>query len=746
MEAPMKLDAAIHQRLGRLRLTLRLAALFQGASRVLVLLALAVVASLAVDYGSYLVTLQHMTVAQRLLVALIALGVLGAAAWKRMVKPALVKITPEDLVLIVERRYPELSDRLISALQLSQMAQPERMGISAELLGLLMQQANQAARALSFGAVLRKDAILKSAGWVAAAVLALAGLGAWRSDLFSLWFQRNVLLADARWPRETYLTVEGGPQFKVARGEPLIVRVCADPAHFVPQQVKLHMRFSTANEVEEVVDRSVDLSPTFIKKFDAVTERFRFYVTGNDDRTPECYVDIAEPPQLAEAGITIEKPAYMREPPTTVPGSAGTINVPLGSTLLVRGRATKDLAGAAILLDGVEAARCEVRQAAENGSAEQRPRGLAARVRLEAERNFRPSREMRITLTDKEGYTNSRAAQYRLAVLPDRPPQVQISTKGVGSAITAKARIPFGVESQDDHGLRTYVLEWSVVSTNEKPVRDTILELEPPAKEKRFEHALDLEPLSRGKATEQALFNLGDSLRLLVRVQDSLPGPEGPNETLSNPLTFKITSEDDLLSTLSETQRAAQEQFRQVILIQSEALERSAGALDARDPDETRRLVNEAANLQQQIGDRVTAIGGRFVEVLERMQNNRIGNDQDKFNLRSKVIEPLRSLADVALRSISSDLVAARENTDALKIRKLLPGIIEEQRKAQARMEAILSDMIRIENAQQVEREWRAIIEMGQKVKNILETERRIGEPKTPEEKQGEHEKKEPVE
>jgi hypothetical protein len=720
-------DAPLRRKLAHLRLALRLAVAFQGAARLAALLSAAILATFAVDYGVYLLTFQLMTVAQRLAVSGLCAAGLLAAAWKGFLRPLLAPLPDEDLALMLERRHRHLGERFISALYFARFGDPERLGISAELVERVREQARAAAETAGVGAVIRRDRLFKSAGLALGAIALISGLGLWRPALFSLWFQRNVLLAEERWPRDTRLSVANGARIRVARGEPLLVTMNADPAHVVPDRIVLHLKFSTADAVEETVERSVDGSPTYLKKFDAVTEPFIFWATGNDDRTPDCVVEIAEPPQLAEVSIAIRKPEYMRMPPAEIPGTAGTLNVPLGSILVLRATATKDLQRAAIYVDGLETGLCSLLTSGSGTT-----RTLTAQLRFEPEKPFRPAKDLRVALTDREGYTNSRAAQYKVALLPDRPPAVQFAAQGLGSNITLKARIPYVIEAQDDYGLRAFILEWASLAGGQ-PRRQTVLDLEVPEKQRVCQGVLDLEPLTRDQTTEKSPLNLGDTLRLLVRVLDSLPGPEGPNETVSAPILFKLTSEDDLLAALAENQRAAREQFNQLLPIQAEAVERTAAALDAGAAANARRFIQESANLQFQVQDRVSAIVGRFEEILERMQNNRIGGEPEKWHLRTRVIDPLRNLAGVALRTLSADLAAARNQEDAAALKKALPAILELQRKVHERMQQLGAEMLKIENAQQVEREWRAILEQTQKVKNILETERRSPAPGPPE-------------
>lgn len=711
------LDPQIVRKLRRLRIAMRWRLAVEGLAALIVALAAAAVASLVVDYGLYLLTRQHMTVPQRLVIAAACLAGVAWCAWRLLLRPQMSRLTDHDLAMVVERRHPELADRLASALLFGRVGDPRAIGASAAMMELAARQANEMAGPLRFTDALRLDRAARFTSAAVMSLLLMLGLVALQRPVMRQWFARMVLLQDGRYPKSTHLTVEGGPVFRVARASPLAVTVLADAQKTVPEQVRFHLRFASAGEVEETVGPVAPGRRVFVKRFEVVNEPFEFRVSGGDDRTESMRVEVAEPPHLRQVIFTIDAPAYTHLPRRTLTSAQGVIHLPVGAVVTVSGTASKDLAEATILLDGAVAAGCTIGDG-EGAAGSRRLRAISGRFVAAAPRPFRPSMSLRFAMKDTEGFTNAQAAQYTLMLSPDRPPQVQIALVGIGGQISARALIPMQVTSRDDYGIQRVDLEWHLLSAAEKRNRLGMVAFDPDQKEpKPFTYGLDLTKLPAGSVSE------GESIRLLGIALDTLPQPDGPNSTISNPITLKVVPDEDLLAALVDSQRVLREQFRQAISMQIEARSRtnsaSERARDAAAMNEAQQLAGESADMQQQITDRVAATAGRFEEILQQLANNRIGAEPDKQRLAVRVIAPLRQLSSGPMRKLSNDLLAARSRNEWAGFHEELARLAAAQDAARVQMEQVIAEMAKVESAQQLEHGLKLILDASQRVREM---------------------------
>ena len=106
----------ITARLDRIRAAIRKLYLLDGAGRLLIAVGAFVLATFILDWFFILPP------GVRVLFLIAGLAGFAWIAARRIARPMAVPISDDDLALFVERHYPDLNDRLISALQLSRQS------------------------------------------------------------------------------------------------------------------------------------------------------------------------------------------------------------------------------------------------------------------------------------------------------------------------------------------------------------------------------------------------------------------------------------------------------------------------------------------------------------------------------------------------------------------------------------------------------------------------------------------------
>ena len=587
-------EPKIRRKLAGLRRSLRLHLAGEGLAWVALALGVLVVVTFALDWGSQRITHQHMTVVQRAIILLLCLASVGMVAWRRLLSPVLVPMRENDLALVVERHYPELDDRLISALQFS-AAGANTLGASDAMIHEMARQAGELAEPLRFTDPVRKDRLMRRLGLALSAVAVLGLFTAWQPEAMRTWLKRDLLLGllgDPHWPQDTHLEVRGAPDFRTMRGGSLTLTVDAAGSRVVPTEVVLHMEFASVGSVEEIVPLSSPDAATYTRTFDAVSEPFRFYVTGNDDRTSPYDVRLVDAPELRDVAFTVDFPAYMRMEPARIAGDQGVLSIPPGSWVTVRGLANKDLAAASLFLENEAVGRCAIEPVAAEG-ARPSPRQVAGKFKLAPGKRAQPSLSLRVALTDSDNFTNPRGARYTVVLLKDREPAVQMALHGIGGQITDKATIPMTLSAKDDYGVQKLVVEFGVVGITEDAAKLPVREWPDTEKSVQMDHVLDLERLSAGMKAGESLVKVGESIRLTAAGVDAMPPPDGPNIGRSSPATLKVVTEQDLLAGLIQIQKAMREQFRQAMISQGEAAARTESARKTAADDSVPRVAGQ---------------------------------------------------------------------------------------------------------------------------------------------------------
>ncbi|MFB3893004.1 MAG: hypothetical protein ACE15C_13380 [Phycisphaerae bacterium] len=487
------LESTVRGKLGGLRMEIKGRLAGEGIAWVALALVGLVLATFIFDY------LMRLPTGLRAFLMAAALCGVAYVAWRRLVAPLQVPMDEDALALLVERKWKDLGDRLISAIQFSRAAELAP-GTSEAMIRHMAGEANARAAALRFGQVVERRVLWRTVWASVLAVALLAGLCVWQSNLMGIWFQRNVLFGDVAWPQDTYLKVakyttgegaairttwladkdgnaligygpkdeqgndlplEKDPDPLVLRGDPMTVTVAVDDrvSKVVPQYVVFHANYPSVGPTEEqaAVIHPPENAPepfnhihTYEKKFENVGEEFTFYVTGGDDamdRDRRHQVRLVDPPMLHGMEFKIDYPEYMKRKPTEFELVKGLMTVPLGSDVTIRGIANKELKSARLVIEGKEQP-ATVTDVADVGPR----RGVIGRFTVLGP-NSLGKQTLKVAMVDSAGYANLRGTVYEIQVQPDLAPEVTIKPRGIGNGVTYRAIVPLSLTVRDDNGV-----------------------------------------------------------------------------------------------------------------------------------------------------------------------------------------------------------------------------------------------------------------------------------------------------
>ena len=719
-----------------LKAALRAHLVGRGLALVLIALVAGVFFSFAVDRKL------DMERAQRAVILAVALAGVGYIMWRFLLRPLGVPLDAEELALVFERHYPELGDRLISTLQFS-YSDVERLGSSEGLVREVAKQANAMAEGLDSTAPLEGRETWRRLGIAAAAVAVLVTFSILRAEDMGPWFQRNILFRDIDYPRETYLSVEVEPGFEVVRGGSITVTVTADDEHVVPDEVIFHKKFPGLGIEREAVRADEARPNVFVKRFENITERLEFRVTGNDHTTEWYEVSVVDPPELVSLQFTITYPGYMDRPKAAVSAQHGVVSIPPGSRLTMAGRANKDLASGGLLLDNrpvaPELGWLEVEDVADADGKTKR-RGVKGFLQL-GDRVKAQSLTLQIRLEDARGITNPRGAMYILRIEPDNAPSVHVDRKGVRGDISTRAMLPLVIQVRDDHAVSG--IEVTVATTpppagsdedvpeeaeprptsgaaTTQPAKRTFVVPDVPTGERHVNvpHTVDLEPLK---------LVVGQFVRVQAAAVDSLPKSfDGPNRATSAVHTFKVVSDEELLRELLRRQQEIRDAFRRAVDMQAAVRDRVRAVSDhlagggGIDP-EVRRRLNLSAKNQLSIAKQCSVTAQQMQEVLDEMVANRISTPLQERNLAEKIIRPLEDISKKPMSDLAVSLARASKQTDVGALGEFSARRAEILNGFHGRLESIYKQMEKERSRQELVNWLKRILGDSEQVEKIIQ-------------------------
>lgn len=739
---------AVDELLRRARAKLDRLVLVHGAASVLAAAALWLLAAYALDRALELpapIRVFHLA----LLCAIPA-----AAAWHALLRPWRARPDDEQLAVLVERRHPELSSLLVSAVQLSR-----RPDGDPALVGATVARAEEAVRALDLSDLYDARPARRRAAWLAAA-LAACTLAAWLDADGVRIFAARMAGADVQWPRSTRLemALEGGTPVdpavplvrRVARGSDIAVVVRAEGE--TPEQVELVW---TDGRVQTLAATG---RGDFRAALRAVGEDMEFWVRGGDDMDdqPRARLVVLVPPDVASIAIQVEPPAYAGIAPSLVrdadtkvlQGSRVVVHAladPAGTRGMVRmepeGREIPLVAGPFPVPEGAQPVE-----------------GLSFSFTAEATTRFR------FALKDSNGLENPDPGLYGIDVVEDRAPRVETTSPArADHDTTAQGWLALRARAEDDFGLSAMELRVEPLQGDAltSPLAAAALDPSTLAAERGAAELPRALWSVRERLAVASLFapgacQPGAAADLLVVARDVRT--PAPKESRSTPVRLRVLSDDEFLrrlqdrlaraqtatTALSELLRAKDAELRELAAVAgSDAPEAAdASAVNAaaagvrRSQGDARALARElcgtaSALLLARIEERADAalplldgedeaargVDRELWSALERLADaGQLGN-----GLAAKLVEIAAlstSISEVHAAAAAAAIKEAEEAADAARLRTLAVSAADHARRALEESEQLLSKLA----------EWDTLQSVLNLTRDILEAQKTLAE------------------
>ncbi|MCA9079824.1 MAG: hypothetical protein KDA58_04665 [Planctomycetaceae bacterium] len=517
------------------------------------------------------------------------------------------------LALVLERRFPELDDRFITAVELMER-QSEQTPLQAAMSQRTIRQASDLAAKLELGEVFNFGPLRRNL--IAAAVLVTSVLifGITNADAMGRWLNAFVLGRADYWEpfRQSEMSVHALTQpgdrrrefaddgtLKHPRGSDLTLVAVSGEGKLPPEKVTLQfVSFGGSGTQRGRVTMNSSGSSEFRHTLSRVIDDHHLWVTGGDfvNRTPYRIL-IVDPPRVDQIQLRCDYPTYtgkdsLEDKLVDVVGTQ--VSLPVGTQFDMLATVNKPLAefhvrsarfelsyrsgestAQLVLIDPeTEAKRVVTVTAAgdlvtSEGTQFQLPFRLAPNGDAELdsigdETTFPlplpPDTGLQLTLRDTDDIDSPDPAILLVNGIVDLEPVVDSRLKGVTAVITRGASIPVEGKILDDYGVNRAWFGYRIDQGAEERVRELSQQ---PSGQREFPLQISTdEPVERFAVLPLELKE-GQVLTLGVFAEDgdTLTGPHvGHGEMF----TFTIVSKDELLARLYDREVNLRLRFEQI--------------------------------------------------------------------------------------------------------------------------------------------------------------------------------------
>lgn len=536
-------------------------------------------------------------------------------AFRYLIRPGFRRLSDTDMALLVERRFPQFQDRLITVVE-SKKHYPEAGPQVESMLSRTASQAQALLKSVSLQEIFDTRSLVKQA-WIAGLLAVSLLIHAFVSPgALSRWWNAFIECKDVYHIRTTDLQftvlAEPGdrrisfsdsarqPLYRHARGSDLqlLIEVPQQTQEkskpwVVPDRVRIDVLRQDGTSSRSYVSKSTDNTYRFI--LTRLQEDISIEVLGGDYRTPvPLQIRTVSPPALDLLAATCLYPEYTgwnQERGPNVEILSSELSLPIGTHFQLSASSSKKLRAVRIVTDDFEiqgdAETGRLTSRDENRIASQDLPAILAEDGMSFEVNFSiqttPSNSsdptdaglaassdsavqlisntnLKFFLHDDDDIMTSTPESLRISGIPDKAPVIAVRQQGVTNAITRRAIIPITGRITDDYGIAAAGFRFLV--DDESQWRKRTLR-------SGFRSGLEFELIESGNdreyfAVQPLDLTEGQTLAITILATDECNFPTA-NESQAEPMVFRIVSNEELLSLMYSQELALRRRFEEVI-------------------------------------------------------------------------------------------------------------------------------------------------------------------------------------
>ncbi len=548
--ANSRLAPTLETVLGQLRRSIRAYVWADGLALLLIVLGISFWFSLGFDW------LFEPPAALRVAM-LVAAGL--ALLWvlvRYILRRAFVPLADRSMAVLLERKFNQFQDSLLTTVELAETPD-HATDFNAEMLLHTQEDALARAGGLRLSQVFDLRPLVRRIALATLLIASVLVFGVRAADAFGTWARRNLMLSNELWPRKTRLIVEGFDatgRVKLARGADfdLIVKADAGAEREVPELVEIRYLQGGARGRDNM-SRSGQAVPgkddfqNYNYTFKDVLTPVELYLRGGDDRQGPFYLDVVDSPTVGQMILHCEYPEYMRRDPRDIP-VAGAMQLPRGTRVTSEGPTNKDVVQ--VQIDDLIDDQTPITHKIDLG-------GLPAAQR----RSFQyvvdsldGDKTLRFTLLDTDGIRSRDPVRLSISAVADEAPQVAVQLRGIGSAITAQARLPMVGEITDDYGVAQ---GWFAFHIDDQEPRRQPLQTKIAGQDKvQLDEALEVESL--GLLPKQ-------KFHFAAEAADTYALGTAPNQGASQHYVLDVVTPEQLRSLLEARELLLRRRFETII-------------------------------------------------------------------------------------------------------------------------------------------------------------------------------------
>jgi hypothetical protein len=627
-----------------------------------------------------------------------------------VIRPLLYRPTLVNLALRVEERFPLLSDRLISALQLQKQFVSNPEGYSLEMIDAVVYQAEKLSADLDFKSMVDKRNLRKLGRVTGTLTVVLL--------TFALIFPGNFKLAlyafsnpltELEEPAKFLFEISPGSKEVVKYSDVEIgIRLTPAPEYQnleLPRRGKLFYKFENS-DWESVVLKKIDKTKLsiveqkdydFAYTFKEVKRNFEFYAWAEGEKSEVNFIKVVDKPRVTDLKVTLNFPNYTGLKAQVLNENDGNIKALLGTKAKMYIKSNKVLENAQIVFsDGTfRAVRVDNKTA-------------SGEIRVSKELTYH------VEVRDENGNTNPDPIEYQISSVPDEYPQVDIVYPGEDRDLDESMRMSLRVAVKDDYGVSSLKIKYRINSGG-----------------RESQEAAFVVPIQKNSSDFVSEYDWsvakypimpGDYVIYKAEVWDN-DAVTGPKKTESRSYNLRLPTLDEIIAEVEQEQSGQISKLEEVFFGTEELkrkLENLASNLETQKGQSWEKSKEFEAALQQQeeIFKAVEDVKNQLEQTLDKMVRNELVR-QEVAQKMQEIKKLMDQISTPEMEELIKKIQEALKNLDWEKIKESMKDFKFSQEDLLKRLDQTLAMLKKIQAEQKLDAMAKMLEKMAEKQEQI---------------------------
>ncbi len=680
MDVPESVFQNLLQRLNGLRLRGKKLRLMEGALIFLTALSLLLLTVLALEALFYFGTKSRATLLT--LTILLAAGAFFWWGWRPLFALFFQPNFPDNvrLALAIGEHFNHIKDRFADSLQIFEKHRANPEGYSLELADASLAGIADELKDVDFRGV-ESPARAKrySKYFLAGAAVVLIAMLAFSSDLADAAYRMLHPLKDFSRTSAANLRVNPG-NIEVTKGETVVIEAAVSGAEI--SKVSLAIKPEGAKDYQRHELNSGDESH-FSYSIENIKENVRYFVEAKSDKSPEYHITVVELPFIRSLQVKLNYPKYSKLGSQFLDENVGDVSALKGTQVELSVKTNKTVKEAKLVFaDG-----------------EENSLQIAGQVISGAFSLLQPG-SYHINLLDKQTRTGADPIEYRLSVLEDQPPFVQITFPGQDVDLGEDMLLPLTIEAQDDFGFSKMRIGYRIIQGG---LSEGELQY----------HDLKLSDLYSDKLLLNYTWELSklnifpeDVVSYFAEVFDN-DAVSGSKSSRSSTYRARFPSLHEIYQEVARGQEESGQELEEMYE-QSQALRDQLNQISQemkRNPElnwEEKQKVQESMQAQEEMQQKLEQVQEKLDDIIQRMEQNELVSFEtlEKYRELQKLMEEMLT---PELREALRELQKSLENFDPQQMKEAMEKFAASQEEFLKSIERTMNLLKKLQIEQRLE-------------------------------------------